>query len=509
MKTLTLSIENHANLESGGPVTLTLKGKGAQIGRKPGNDWVLPDPSRHISGHHFDVSYERDAYVLTDVSSNGTFLQGERYRLGGSHTIADGDRFTVGQYIIRATLLDDAPVEAEQPAPAAPAYGDPMTANAPQDPAVIMTPPQTQMPPVAQPPADDFDDIWGDLGDVSSQPSQAENVQAPPPTHVLQPGGAPHVQAPGQGAPGLQTGVTQPDFSGLGDSRGVAMPPMGQPAAPVAAPPQTQVPPAPDPAIGGAVPGAPMAQQPPAHAPTSPQTPPLAPPPPQPTPIPQTPMPPVAQAHALGESFSDPVADMPAPTVNPSGQGAGDAFLQAFLQAAGIDASRIKIPPEELGRMMGEIARTGTQELMRMLQERSAVKVFVASEDRTLRVATGNNPMKFELDPNRAFDMLFVEPRDGYQTGGAAFANALEDVRRHQAAVMASVQPGLAEMLEGLSPSEIEKESGGGMFSGGGRKAWEEYTKRWDSRAAQGDNGMLDAFIKAFGRHYGDALRKL
>ncbi|MEM1234125.1 MAG: type VI secretion system-associated FHA domain protein [Pseudomonadota bacterium] len=545
MDTLTLSIENHATLENGGPVTLTLAGKGAQIGRKPGNDWVLPDPSRHISGHHFDVSYENGGYVLTDVSSNGVFLHGERYRLGGPHQIADGDRFTVGQYIIKAAL---AAPQAAAPPVAEPAPAPPAAPAAPEPPVPPVTPappppqqpqptpapqpapepppdpnapmfappveeggpvPPAPPPPASPPPAspvtsapvsmppgqvpetsvgDEFDDIWGDLGG-SAGSSGAQSVQAPPTSPVIQPGSVPGATMP-------------PNFATLqSGTGGISMPPIPQPAA---------APPPPEPV-----------------APVPPEPPAPVPPPPQPAPPPQpVPQPPVPQAHGLGEGFSDPVQDAMPVTAAPGAmgqqggpaaqgvaqgvaQGAGDAFLAAFLQSAGIDPARLQIPPEELGRILGQIARIGTTELMRMLQERTAVKVFVASEDRTMRSATGNNPMKFETDIGRAFDMLFVEPRPGYQTGGDAFANALEDVRRHQAGVMASVQPALAEMLEGLSPPEVEADSGGGMFSGGGRKAWEEYTKRWETRAAQGDNGMLDAFIKAFGRHYGDALRKL
>ena len=126
-----------------------------------------------------------------------------------------------------------------------------------------------------------------------------------------------------------------------------------------------------------------------------------------------------------------------------------------------------------------------------------------------MRVATGNNPMKFMADPDQAFEALFVKPRDGYLTGPDGFENALVDIRRHQAAVIAAVQPALAEMLDGLSPTEIEEETGGGMLGGGARKAWDEFSKRWETRAAQGENGMLDAFIKAFSRHYSEALRKL
>jgi type VI secretion system protein ImpI len=50
---------------------------------------------------------------------------------------------------------------------------------------------------------------------------------------------------------------------------------------------------------------------------------------------------------------------------------------------------------------------------------------------------------------------------------------------------------------------------GGGRLGGGARKGWEEYNKRWDARAAQGENGMLDAFLDAFSRRYNQALDSL
>lgn len=189
--------------------------------------------------------------------------------------------------------------------------------------------------------------------------------------------------------------------------------------------------------------------------------------------------------------------------------GDNEAMMRGFIEGAGLSNVTSSLPPEELGRMLGRIARYGTQELMRMLQDRAAVKLFVSNEDRTMRVAAGNNPMKFMLDVNQAFEALFLAPRDGYMTGADGFENALSDVRRHQSAVIAAMQPALAEMLDGLSPDDIEAAVGGGMLGGGSRKAWDEFTKRWESRASQGENGMLDAFIKAFSRHYSEALRKL
>ena len=482
MTTLTLRIENHATLDNGGPVSLTLTDKGAQIGRKAGNDWVLPDASRHISGHHFDISFKGGQFFLTDVSSNGTFLHGERYRIDGTHQIADGDRFTVGHYILCAQITVDTPA-AEAVPPAAPA------------PAPAPVPPAFAQPAMPEPaPADEFDDVWGDVGGASG----GSGLQAPPSGQTLTPSPSSGVQAPmPYSSDASGAGAQQPDFSRATSAPGVAPTTPPQFAIPgagaISTPPAFQTPPAPTPE-----------QQAAATHPVAPPTPAAPPPMPAPEPI-------GSEGFGIGQP-AVPAAQPAYPQAmpqQPAGAGA-DAVLRAFMEGAGItDTSQLQIPPEQLGRILGKVARTGTNELMRMLQDRAAVKLFVSNEDRTMRVATGNNPMKFMIDADQAFEALFLNPRDGYLTGADGFENALSDIRRHQAAVIAALQPALAEMLGGLSPDDIEGDIGGGIMGGGSRKAWDEFTKRWEARAAQGENGMLDAFIKAFSRHYADALRKM
>lgn len=105
--TLTLQIENFSVLDDGGPVSVIVPESGLQAGRNPGMGWMLPDASRHISGHHFDIYLQGGQWWLHDRSTNGTFLQGHRHRLDGAHQLGHGDRFQVGQYIIVAML--DAP----------------------------------------------------------------------------------------------------------------------------------------------------------------------------------------------------------------------------------------------------------------------------------------------------------------------------------------------------------------------------------------------------------------
>jgi type VI secretion system FHA domain protein len=430
MQTLTLRIENYATLPNGGPVFLTLSGGSAQVGRKAGMDWVLPDASRHISGHHFDVSFRNGRYYITDVSANGTFLHGERYRIDSAREVQDGDRYTVGHYIIRATLGAGA-------AEAAP-DGRPTPMEAP---AVSAPPDHT-----------DFDD-WADL-----------MPQAP----------AHHGHTPDTGM--VQQPILAPEPA--------PAPPSDAGFAPQLQYPSHVAPEAPGPSAWDVPP-------PPAYTPDPAST-------PEPRPI--------YDQHNSQADPAQPQAAPPQPQMTADGQ---DRFISAFLEGAGLSPqTTAEIPPEELGRMLGQCLRMCTDEFMMMLKDRSAVKMFFSKEERTMLISSGNNPMKFMSDRDMAFAAMFLSPRDGYMTGPDSFANALTDIRQHQAAVVAALQPALADMLDGLSPDEIETTTEGGRLGGKSKKLWDEFVRRWDDKAA-GENGMLDEFIKAFSKHYTDALRRM
>ena len=102
---LHLRIENETTLPDGGPVSITVSGKrGIDIGRDAHLDWTLPDPTRYISGKHAEIRYREGAYWLHDVSTNGTLLNSADHRMQAPHRLRDGDRFTIGRYIIAVAL---------------------------------------------------------------------------------------------------------------------------------------------------------------------------------------------------------------------------------------------------------------------------------------------------------------------------------------------------------------------------------------------------------------------
>ncbi|WP_187301349.1 FHA domain-containing protein [Aureimonas sp. AU20] len=68
------------------------------IGRSPVCDWVLPDPDRVVSGRHCRIDSETNRFVLTDLSTNGTFVDEASEPLGpGAHvTLRDGQALRLG-----------------------------------------------------------------------------------------------------------------------------------------------------------------------------------------------------------------------------------------------------------------------------------------------------------------------------------------------------------------------------------------------------------------------------
>lgn len=449
--TLTLQIENYDRLPDGGPISATVTGKGMSVGRSNSMDWTLPDPQRHISSHHFEISFRDGTYYLTDMSTNGVFLDGQRHRLEGDYALKQGDRFQVGNYFIGVTLG----AAAAQPAPRAPTAAPtppPPPAFDDADPWAVSSAPAAPIDPNPRPSQDAFADF---ASEFIVNPIQ-EPTPAPPPP----PAAAPVPPA--------------------------APSPFGGSDSPFASPPA----PAPQPGLQSPSPLGPAST--PSH---------LSQPP-------QFGLPPVPPAAAPAEPAPRPApAAPPAPAPTPAGPD-HQAILAAFYEGAGlaVPAGAAQTDPVALARELGQTMRTAATELMALLQDRAAAKQFTRSGDRTMMSAANNNPLKFLPDPNEALKVMFVEPRPGFMTGGEGVASALRDVKLHQMAVFAAIQPALIKLLEDLAPEAIEEASGGGLLQGGRRKAWDEFVKRWDAKVANHDNGMLDVFLKHFAESYAAAV---
>lgn len=428
--TLVLQIENYDVLEDGGPAQVTVSERGCQVGRASSMDWVLPDASRHISSHHFDIVHQDGAYWLRDVSTNGTFLQGQRYRIEGAHRLSHMERFQVGHYIIMAQIGGAQPL--------------------------VPPPPTSTWSTEPAPGSIDDSDPWA-VGGVFDPVN-------------------PHPPDPNQ------------RFDDFADDFI---------ATPQAVPPATSPPPSPMPAsVPAPVPG------PPDDVPLAPPGTEFAPPPPsvpmpspasvQQPPIPAAPPPPIATPH---------------PDASPVPTGPTD-LVRAFCEGAGLSPEAYAdVPPEELARMLGQSLRVVSAEVMTMLQARAEAKYFTRGGERTQRRQADNNPLKFLPDADQAMEAMFLKYRAGFLTGPDGLTEALRDVRLHQAAVFAAIQPALAALVADLAPEVIEEATSGSVLGSGKRgKSWDAYVARWDAKTSPHENGILDEFLLHFAKAYADMV---
>ncbi|MFD1881854.1 type VI secretion system-associated FHA domain protein TagH [Paracoccus pacificus] len=419
---LTLRIENYQVLDDASPAYVVVPDSGLQAGRASGMGWVLPDASRHISGQHFEVYRQGEHWYLRDVSTNGTFLQGQRHRLEHPHRLSHGDRFQVGQYIIIADMGDAGQGGALTP--------DSLPARA------------VRMPDHSN------DDPWavggGGYAPIDPLPPSpsARRLDDFPDDFI--------------GSPGLAGSATP--FPDAGMAVGGAAPQGGL----------GQLPPAPP--YGARLGGGAAAR-------------------PEPAP-PRNPQPPGAAQPAPAPAAPDVVA--------------------AFCRGAGLPpANYANVPAEQLAEMLGASLRHVAREVMLSLQDRATAKHFALTVDRTMLGASDNNPLKFLPDPDQAIEAMFLRPRAGFQAGPAAMDEALKDLRLHQVALFAALQPALAKLLGDLAPESVEAEAEGARIAGNRKaKAWDIFVTRWDAKTAPHENGILDEFLAHFSEAYRQMILK-
>ncbi len=106
------------------------------IGRGPANDWVLQDPEQHLSKTHCIVSFEGGRYVVTDVSSNGIYMNGSPQRVprDGKAALVDGDEFLMGDFLVRVSEVEALSSRAVTDSAASPSRGVPAAASYADDP---------------------------------------------------------------------------------------------------------------------------------------------------------------------------------------------------------------------------------------------------------------------------------------------------------------------------------------------------------------------------------------
>lgn len=118
--TLILTIRNQEALKDGVTPIFAMARDTVVVGRSKNCDWTLPDPSNIISSRHCEIRKLGDSFIVTDISTNGTFLNGAPERMTQERLIQPGDAFKIGHYDIVASFGELAASVPPPPAPAIP-----------------------------------------------------------------------------------------------------------------------------------------------------------------------------------------------------------------------------------------------------------------------------------------------------------------------------------------------------------------------------------------------------
>ena len=514
---LVLHVVNRQNRAFDREVPLALTATGITLGRTAGNDLALDDPERVISGQHARIDLRNGGLWLTDVSRNGTYLNGAADPVSSHEAVAvyDGDRLTIGSYEIQiriqgvTNLADPAGLPGFEspeaatdildllgPTPGAsradPLQGGaaakpsltlrdepfadalslddmlagPAPAAAPREAALHHTPVEHvfYQPQQHQPIPEDYDllsDAW--LTPARHEPVQVKPGLSEPLAHA--PAVEPEMSGDSSGA-GDPYGAGDPFGSaalvdsaepfGPGESLDLCKPSTPSPVEPFDTSPPAEVAPAPAP-----VPGPTRRPEPPRAVPTA----------------------------STGRE------------------------LDAFLEGLGVDRAGGVEDPEALLRQSGELLRALATGLARTLIGRAQFKSELRLGVTTIRAAQ-NNPFKFSVGTDDLLDRLLFRPNPGFMPGPAAAREAFDDIQAHEMAITAGLQAALRVLLARFDPAELERRLGASsgfdqLLKGRKARYWDLFTETYDQIAADASEDFMRLFGDAFASAYQDQIERL
>lgn len=447
--------------------TLTL-GRGAE------NDWVLPDPDRMVSKLHCRVDSSDAGFVITDQSTNGVFVNDSPQPIGRgrSRVLADGDIVSLGQIRIAVAITApasheapnsfDAEFQSELPSPARPGpnAGFPFS-GVPQFP--------------GSPIAPGADEPWleaipgGEFGPDRHVKAQGWEIPLDPADYAasgVRAASHPLDAAPMEFSHGSEHSPATATVMKLPAAQSV-LPTDWNDADPLAG---ATFAPSPIEALEQARPGQPASpdynsieipgedllasqQAEPVYIPTQ-----------APEPVAAI----VPGQSSTARSLPDAVeaglvptptaaAGMPAAGAATAAEGPpGISLLDAFLEGAGLTRDAVAGMSEaDVGRDLGQMVRAAIEGVRDILATRAMVKSELRVPQ-TIIQADNNSAMKFAPDVRRCLAAMVGHPPQGFLLGSAAMAGAMDDIKRHELALISALNSVFATLAENLDPDAID-----------------------------------------------------
>jgi type VI secretion system FHA domain protein len=398
--------------------------EGGTIGRAPGNSWVL----RHseVSKQHALITCRGGVFYIQDTSRNGVSVNSLENRLvrNRPYALKTGDRVYIEPYQIEVWV--DAPAPLSQSARL-----DPFGADDPFAARLDPVWPESPGPAAASPVSDDVDPL-NFFEPVSRQSARKAGPITPPGEELLSAHYEPPVPLPAAPARPAESdsGVIPRGYDPLRPDDPVPAP------APAPPPPPAPVPP-------------PAARPRPGETPQRRRTREVV-----------TEDSTIRQPAQLEAALAPPQIEVPgAPSPDRAadaspGPHSGAADLAELLAGAGVPDGVIT---PELSRNLGHILRVVVDGLMDILKSRQRIKEEFRMHQTMFRPAD-NNPLKFSVNVEDALHNLLVKRNAAYLGPVEAFADAFDDLRDHQLAMLAGMRVAFEAMLADFDPDTLQRE---------------------------------------------------
>lgn len=471
----------------------TFSEQGGSIGRSAENNWILPDPDKFLSGSHSQISCENGQYFLTDLSTNGTFMNGAVEPMGKNNKIQlkDGDRFSLGDYELQVSLwgaesseannimadssdpfgspdasFNDAPANMDSPfgdaAGYIPSAAEPLFSTEAEE-----TDPLAALDKMGQsndniPQSDVF-------GASYSDQSNAVNQQVNWPDSIQEnAGGIPDDwddDALSASPPSPMGEVPEPAFNTTPSDIENKQQSLEQSNEKI----QAEL---------DALKQQLASQQIAANRRASAAK----------KPVKQAAVAkPIAKASSADKTMIE--------TMGLSGKNLTDAQIQNISQ------------------VVGEMVRETVSGMMKVLSSRSSIKNEFRMNVTTIQPVE-NNPLKFSANIDDALENMFIKEGDSYKKPVDAVREGFEGIAEHQVAIIAGIRSAFSGVMERFNPVVLEqrfsKQNKGGLMLGSHKaKNWDSFCQYYEGLVDDMDNSFQYLYGDEFVQAYEDQLQKL
>ena len=216
----------------------------------------------------------------------------------------------------------------------------------------------------------------------------------------------------------------------------------------------------------------------------------------------------------LADFLPPPVAKaspVPAPA---SGRASDDPVIKALMRGMGLAELNDKRSAEEVAELAGAMLREATVGTMGVLMARAMTKKE-SRLDMTMISSQANNPLKFFPDPDSALTQMMNASMPGYMAPVRAYANAFDDLKAHELAIMAGMRAALGGVLRRFDPAAIEQRlqvptvMDKMMSANRKAKMWDRMVELYQQMALEADEDFQRLFGETFGRAYEEQIQRL